>query len=134
MRFSVIGKLSLLVGVVERVASIKGVPMLSEGGLYHVVKHIAEIRVHLQTVLHDNTEHVLYELIPKKDIGPAEWMYQLEEVGAGKWDNFNKVAATLLTSKSDDAISKPEGHSPEYDELRSFMKTGFPDPIVVTKR
>ena len=134
MRFSVIGKLSLLVGVVERVASIKGVPMLSEGGLYHAVKHIAEIRVHLQTVLHDNTEHVLYELIPKKDIGPAEWMYQLEEVGAGKWDNFNKVAATLLTSKSDDAISKPEEHSPEYDELRSFMKTGFPDPIVVTKR
>ena len=134
MRFSVIGKLSLLVGVVERVASIKGVPMLTEGGLYRAVMHTAEIRVHLQTVFYDDTEHVLYELIPKKDVGPAEWMYQLEEVGAGKWDNFNKVAATLLTSKSNVAISKPEEHSPEYDELRSFMKTGFPDPIVVTKR
>ena len=134
MRFSVIGKLSLLVGVVERVASIKGIAILSEGGLYRAVKHTAEIRVHLQTVLYDDTEHVLYELIPRVDVGPAEWMYQLEQVGVGKWDNFNKVATTLLKGTCNISIENPKGHSPEYDELRSLMKTGFPEPIIVSKR
>ena len=136
LRFSVIGKLSLLVSVVERVASIKGVPMLTEVGLYHLLKYTAEIRVHLQTVLHDDTEHVLYELIPKKNIEETEWMYQLQQSGCGKWDAFNEVAIALLTGKSRPDLDKLEKQAwtSHHDELREFLSSGCPDPLTITKR
>ena len=136
LRFSVIGKLSLLVGVVERVASIKGVPMLSEGGLYRAVKHTAEIRVHLQTVLYDDTEHVLYELIPREVVEEAEWMYQLQQAGCGKWDAFNEVAIALLTDNSRPDLDKLEKQAwtPHYDELREIASSKCPDPLTIVKR
>ena len=136
LRFSVIGKLSLLVGVVERVASIKGVPMLSEGGLYRAVKHTAEIRVHLQTVLYDDTEHVLYELIPREVVEEAEWMYQLQQSGCGKWDAFNEVAIALLTGKSRPDLGRLEKQAwtPHYDELREIASSKCPDPLTIVKR
>ena len=136
LRFSVIGKPSLLVGVVERIASIKGVPMLSEGGLYRAVKHIAEIRVHLQTVLYDDTEHVLYELIPKKDIEPAEWMYQLQQSGCGRWDAFNEVAIALLTGnlRPDLGRLETQAWTPHYDELREIASSKCPDPLTIVTR
>ena len=134
LRFSVIGKLSLLVGVVERVASIKGVPMLTEGGVYHAVKHIVEIRVHLQTVLHDDTEHVLYELLPKRKVEEAEWMYQLEQSRCGKWDAFNVAATTMLIGKTKPDLSSIVIQSELVEQLYEFSKTGRPEPLAITKR
>ena len=134
LRFSVIGKPSLLVGVVERVASIKGVPMLSEGGLYRAVKHTAEIRVHLQTVLHDDTEHVLYELIRREVVEEAEWMYQLEQAGCGKWDAFNIAATTMLKGKTMPDLSSIVIQSELVEQLYEFSKTGHPEPLAITKR
>eukprot|EP01060_Flectonema_neradi_P001396 TRINITY_DN10842_c0_g1_i4.p1 TRINITY_DN10842_c0_g1~~TRINITY_DN10842_c0_g1_i4.p1 ORF type:complete len:595 (+),score=100.57 TRINITY_DN10842_c0_g1_i4:71-1786(+) len=135
MRFSIIGKMSLLVGVVERVASMKGVPILSESGLYNHVKHTVETRVFLQTVVHDDTVHLLYEIIPSKaDTTVVEWMYQLEEAGAGKWDAFNKVAVALLTGTQEPDVSKLSIDIPQHDELCRLVEKGCPDPFVVVKR
>ena len=134
LRFSVIGKLSLLVGVVERVASIKGVPMLTEVGLYHAVKHTAEIRVHLQTVLHDDTEHMLYELIPKKDVEETEWMYQLQQSGCGEWDAFNVAATTMLKGDTKPDLSCIVIQGEIAEQLYKFSKNGRPEPLAITKR
>ena len=119
-----------MVGVVERVASIKGVPMLSEGGLYHAVKHIAEIRVHPQTVLHDDTEHVLYELMPKMKVEEAEWLYQLQQSRCGKWDAFN-IAATMLMSSTKPDLSSIVIRSELVEQVYEFSKTGRPEPLAI---
>ena len=124
----------LLVGVVERVASIKGIPMLSEGGLYRAVKHVTETRVHLQTVLHDGTEHVLYELMPKKKVEEAEWMYQLQQSRCGKWDAFNIAATTMLIGKTKPDLSSIVIQSELVEQLYVFSKTGRPEPLAITKR
>ena len=126
MRFSVVGDLSLLVCAVERASCQLGVAMLSEEGLYQQVKHTAEARVHLQTIFHNNKVHILYELLLDNNEEPAEWMYELENVG--KWDEFNRIAVAMLSKSLASEI--PAGD--KFDVLRELMDSGLPEPLVLS--
>ena len=137
MRYSVIGKLSVFVGVIERVSNLTGTSILAEEGIYRLVKHTAEVRVHLQTVLFNGSTHLLYEIVPKAaNIEEAEWMYQLEQAGAGKWDAFNRIATDLLTKKSHQSGSPQLSVFDNVNDvhvmrLKVLIENGPPDPIVV---
>eukprot|EP01060_Flectonema_neradi_P005909 TRINITY_DN13967_c0_g1_i2.p1 TRINITY_DN13967_c0_g1~~TRINITY_DN13967_c0_g1_i2.p1 ORF type:complete len:264 (+),score=55.08 TRINITY_DN13967_c0_g1_i2:2-793(+) len=126
LRFSTVGDLSHLVCAVERVGSRSTVAILCEEGMHRQVKHSTETRVHLQPILHNDCVHVLYEIITSLDDGSMkEWMYELESVS--KWDAFNKLAESMLTSNLD--VQIPDGV--QFDLLRSMLKDGPPEPIVV---
>ena len=137
MRYSVIGKLSVFVGVIERVSNLTGTSILAEEGIYRLVKHTAEVRVHLQTVLFNDSTHLLYEIVPKAaNIEEAEWMYQLEQSGVGKWDAFNRIATDLLTKKSHQSGSPQLSVFDNVNDvhvmrLKVLIENGPPDPIVV---
>ena len=130
-RFSVIGKISLLVCVVERTACLAGIPMLSEAGMYNLLKNSFEIRVHLQTILYFNEVHVLYEVMTRDD--NEEWMYTCES--PDQWETFNNIATALLTDQSTDRCKELNKHSgPHFDRLRSLMKGGPPDPLIIADK
>ena len=138
MRYSVIGKLSVFVGVIERVSNLTGTSILAEEGIYRLVKHTAEVRVHLQTVLFNDSTHLLYEIVPKAaNIKEAEWMYQMEQAGAGKWDAFNKIAKEVLLGDKQ-LYSTQEGIFDNFNSddtyvmrLKELVEDGPPDPMIV---
>ena len=138
IRYSFIGKLAHLVSVVERAACKMNITMLCEGGLYRQVKESIEICVHLQTILHLDTIHLLYEVIAgihEEEAFPEEWMYQLESRGVGKWDAFNKVASALLMGeKVSDIGSLAEETDFRIEQLQIIMRDGVSTPLIVTSR
>ena len=138
IRYSFIGKLAHLVSVVERAACKMNITMLCEGGLYRQVRESIEICVHLQTILHLDTIHLLYEVIAgihEEEAFPEEWMYQLESRGVGKWDAFNKVASALLMGeKVSDIGSLADETDFRIEQLQIIMRDGVSTPLVVTSR
>ena len=138
IRYSFIGKLAHLVSVVERAACKMNITMLCEGGLYRQVRESIEICVHLQTILHLDTIHLLYEVIAgihEEEAFPEEWMYQLESRGVGKWDAFNKVASALLMGeKVSDIGNVAEETDFRMEQLQIIMRDGVSTPLVVTSR
>ena len=139
-RYSFIGRMTHLVGVVERAGCQMNVPMLCEQGLYLNVKEMIEICVFHQTIIHDGITLVLYEVIPTtKSSKPEEWMYQLESRGVGKWDNFNKIATALLLGRqaniADIVVNKQNNcDNGRVEILRSFFDVGVPEPLTITSR
>ena len=138
IRYSFIGKLAHLVSVVERAACKMNITMLCEVGLYRQVRESIEICVHLQTILHLDTIHLLYEVIEgihEEEAFPEEWMYQLESRGVGKWDAFNKVASALLMGeKVSDIGNVAEEAGFRMQQLQIIMRDGVSTPLVVTSR
>ena len=138
IRYSFIGKLAHLVSVVERAACKMNITMLCEGKLYRQVRESIEICVHLQTILHLDTIHLLYEVIEgihEEEAFPEEWMYQLESRGVGKWDAFNKVASALLMGeKVSDIGNVAEETDFRIEQLQIIMRDGVSTPLVVTSR
>ena len=138
IRYSFIGKLAHLVSVVERAACKMNITMLCEGGLYRQVRESIEICVHLQTILHLDTIHLLYEVIEgihEEEAFPEEWMYQLESRGVGKWDAFNKVASALLMGeKVSDVGNVAEETDFRMEQLQIIVRDGVSTPLVVTSR
>eukprot|EP01060_Flectonema_neradi_P028788 TRINITY_DN3879_c0_g1_i19.p1 TRINITY_DN3879_c0_g1~~TRINITY_DN3879_c0_g1_i19.p1 ORF type:complete len:571 (+),score=85.94 TRINITY_DN3879_c0_g1_i19:304-2016(+) len=123
MRFCVIGNLSLLVGALERVGRSAGVKMLCESVMHREVKHVFETRVHLQLVLHNDVEHVAYEIIQKEETSEqAEWLYELGNVN--KWEGFNKTAIALLTKAPIPSLpsSYDDSDDPNVERLRQLLK------------
>ena len=139
-RYSFIGRMTHLVGVVERAGCQMNVPMLCEQGLYLNVKEMIEICVFHQTIIHDGITLVLYEVIPTTESSkPEEWMYQLESRGVGKWDNFNKIATALLLGRqaniADIVVDKQNNSdNGRVERLRSFFDVGVPEPLTITSR
>ena len=138
IRYSFIGKLAHLVSVVERAACKMNITMLCEGGLYRQVRESIEICVHLQTILHLDTIHLLYEVIEgihEEEAFPEEWMYQLESRGVGKWDAFNKVASALLMGEKVSDIGNVAAETDfRMEQLQIIMRDGVSTPLVVTSR
>ena len=138
IRYSFIGKLAHLVSVVERAACKMNITMLCEGGLYRQVRESIEICVHLQTILHLDTIHLLYEVIAgihEEEAFPEEWMYQLESRGVGKWDAFNKVASALLMGEKVSDIGNVAAETDfRIEQLQIIMRDGVSTPLVVTSR
>ena len=99
MRFSVIGRLSLFISVIEKAGAILGTTMLGEGGLYGHLMHITECRIILRRVLHEEDQHLVYEFFHKRKVQNEEWMYQLQLSHAGKWKDYNTIAAAFLCEK-----------------------------------
>ena len=138
-RYSFIGRMTHLVGVVERAGCQMNVPMLCEQGLYLNVKEMIEICVFHQTIIHDGITLVLYEVIPTtENSNPEEWMYELESRGVGKWDNFNKIATALLLGREAniaDIVDKQDNSdNGRVEILRSFFDVGVPEPLTITSR
>ena len=139
-RYSFIGRMTHLVGVVERAGCQMNVPMLCEQGLYSNVKEMIEICVFHQTIIHDGITLVLYEVIPTtENSNPEEWMYELESRGVGKWDNFNKIATALLLGReaniADIVVDKQNNSdNGRVEILRSFFDVGVPEPLTITSR
>ena len=138
-RYSFIGRMTHLVGVVERAGCQMNVPMLCEQGLYLNVKEMIEICVFHQTIIHDGITLVLYEVIPTtENSNPEEWMYELESRGVGKWDNFNKIATALLLGReaniADIVDKQNNSDNGRVEILRSFFDVGVPEPLTITSR
>ena len=139
-RYSFIGRMTHLVGVVERAGCQMNVPMLCEQGLYLNVKEMIEICVFHQTIIHDGITLVLYEVIPTtENSNPEEWMYELESRGVGKWDNFNKIATALLLggeANIADIVVDEQNNSDSIrvEKLRYFFDVGVPEPLTITSR
>ena len=138
IRYSFIGKLAHLVSVVERAACKMNITMLCEVGLYRQVRESIEICVHLQTILHLDTIHLLYEVIAgihEEEAFPEEWMYQLESRGVGKWDAFNKVASALLMGEKVSDIGNVAAETDfRIEQLQIILRDGVSTPLVVTSR
>ena len=138
IRYSFIGKLAHLVSVVERAACKMNITMLCEVGLYRQVRESIEICVHLQTILHLDTIHLLYEVIAgihEEEAFPEEWMYQLESRGVGKWDAFNKVASALLMGEKVSDIGNVAAETDfRIKQLQIIMRDGVSTPFVLTSR
>ena len=134
LRFSLVGKLSQWVAVIERVGSFLGIQFLSNESFHKQVTETTESRVVLQTVLCGGETHILYEIIPQlKSVKADEWMYQLENAGVWKWVAFNIVAIAVLKG-----LPIPQDHvdvcncgGDVYDELRHVINHGIPPSLVV---
>ena len=133
MRFSVIGRHSHLVVVVERAGSLLGIDLVCESGMHRLVKTTYEIRVCFQAFLYNDELELLYEIIPTSgDVEVSEWMYQLENSGAGKWDIYNKIASAFLTGGCLSNVEKLKCDS--IADLQSVMDNGAPDPLIIQRR
>ena len=137
LRFSYIGNLSTWLCVVERTGSILGIPLLTDRNLFKHAKHVNECRIVLQHVEYEGDIHCLYEVITRSlDNVEGEWMYQLQQHGAGVWDHFNSVGSIVMgiamgkKPKIEDII----GDGPFYHKLRTIIKEGPPDPLLFSKR
>ena len=133
LRFSLVGKLSQWVAVIERVGSFLGIQFLSNEDFHKQMTGTTESRVVLQTVVFGEETQLVFEIIPMlQKLAIEEWMYQMEKLNVGCWNNYNIVAIAVLTGQPipQHLISTLDGDGKPYEHLRNAIKCGAPALVV----
>ena len=134
LRFSVIGDLSQLVGVIERMGCSLEIPFLVSVEYHNQIRETCESRVVLQLVSCRGLTQTVFNVTPRLQEPDAdEWMYQMAETGAGIWNEYNKIAIAVLTGNSitqqlETLLNRDGLH---YEHLSNIIKIGVPTPFTI---
>ena len=138
LRFSIIGRSSQFVCVVERIGSALGIPIATDSNFHKSIYHIAESRIILQQFIYDGVVEFIFQVAPNVSNQPqsAEWMYAMQNNGVGIWDDYNVAVAVILSGDPHPQILsqllKKDGAP--YDGLRKLVREGVPPPVEIPKR
>ena len=131
LRYSVIGDLSKWVIAVERVGSSLGISLAANENFHKEVKETNQSKVIFKSIIYDQKLRLVFEIIPTFDVADDEWMYQIQHLGAGKWDTYNTVAIALLNGQP---IPEELSDVPAvYTDLQNAIRSGLPTPIHLSK-